>query len=92
MAGGIHNVDLGIAVHDGSVFGKDGDPALPLQIVGVHDPLGHLFVGAEHAALPQQLIHQRGLSMIDVGDDGDIAKVFSLSCLSHKLRSFLLIA
>ena len=35
----------------------------------------HLLVGAESAALAQQLIDQRGLAMVDMGDDGDVAHI-----------------
>ncbi len=31
-------------------------------------------VGAEHAGLGEQLVHQRGLAVVDVGDDGDVAQ------------------
>jgi hypothetical protein len=30
-------------------------------------------IGAEHTRLPQHLIHQRRLAVIDVGDDGDVS-------------------
>ncbi len=72
VAGGVHDVDLGILVLDGGVFGKDGDAALPLQIAGVHHALRHRLVFAEHSALPEHLIHQGGLAVIDVGDDRDV--------------------
>jgi hypothetical protein len=35
---------------------------------------------AEGAALAQQLVDQRGLAMVDVGDDGDVADLCSWSC------------
>ena len=35
----------------------------------------HLLVGAEGAALAQQLVDQRGLAVVDMGDDGDVADV-----------------
>ena len=75
VAGGVDDVDLGVAVVDGGVLGQDGDAALALQVVGVHDPLAVLLVGAEHPALLQQRVHQGGLAVVDVGDDGDVAKV-----------------
>ncbi len=58
---------------DGGVLGQDGDAAFPLQVVGVHDPLGHLLVGAEDVGLPQQAVHQGRLAVVDVGDNGDVA-------------------
>ncbi len=36
-------------------------------------------VGSEDAGLGQELVHQGGLAVVDVGDDGDVAKVHSVS-------------
>jgi hypothetical protein len=36
-------------------------------------PRSRLLVGAERPGLPQHLIHQSGLAVVDVGDDGEIA-------------------
>ena len=77
MAGGVYDVDLGIAEHHGGVFGEDGDAPLPFQIARVHHSLRHLLVDAEHAALAQELVNQGGFAVIDVGDDGDIAQIFT---------------
>ena len=75
VAGRVHDVDLHVVIEDGGVLGQDGDAALPLQIVRVHDPFNQMLVGAECAALPQHGVHQRGLAMVYVGDDSDIANV-----------------
>ena len=75
VAGRVDDVDLHAAVVDGGVLGQDGDAALALEIEGVHDPLHHLLVGAEDAALMQHGVDQRRLAVIDVGDDGDVANV-----------------
>jgi hypothetical protein len=32
-----------------------------------------VLVGGEYAGLAQQLVDQRGLAVVDVGDDGDVA-------------------
>ena len=72
VARGVHDVDLDALPADGRVLGQDGDPALPLERVRVHDPLFDLLVGAERPRLPQHLVHQRGLAVVDVGDDGQI--------------------
>ena len=58
---------------DGGVLGQDGDAALALELVAVHRALGDALVGAERAALVQQRVDQRGLAVVDVGDDGDVA-------------------
>ena len=73
VAGRVHDVDLHALPAHGGVLGQDGDPALALERVRVHDPLFHLLVGAERPRLPQHLIHQGGLAVVDVSDDGEIA-------------------
>ena len=60
-------------VVDGGVLGQDGDAALALEVGVVHRALGDPLVGAEDAALVQQGVDQRGLAVVDVGDDGDVA-------------------
>ena len=72
MARGIDDVDEDVLVVDGCVLGQNGDAALALEIGVVHRPFGHALVRAKRAALMQQRIHERGLAVIDVGDDGDI--------------------
>jgi hypothetical protein len=41
----------------------------------VHHPLGHVRVGPERPRLPQHRVDQRGLAVVDVRDDGDVAQV-----------------
>jgi hypothetical protein len=72
VAGGVDDVDLVAVVVERGVLGEDGDAALALQIVGVHDAIGDGLVGAECAALAKHGVDQRGLAVIDVGDDGDV--------------------
>src|SRR3989449_2518344 len=59
----------------GRVLREDRDAALPLERVRVEHPLVHLLVGTEHAGLAEHLIHQRRLTVVDVGDDGDVAEL-----------------
>jgi len=73
VAGGVDNVDLAAFKDDGGVLGQDGDAALPLQFVRVHHPIGDLFVGSEGSRLTEHGVHQRGLSVVNVGNDGDIS-------------------
>ena len=71
--GRVHDVDAGAAVLDGAVLRQDGDAALTLDVVRVHDPLHHLFVGGEGAGLPEEAVDQGGFAMVDVRDDRDVA-------------------
>ena len=73
VSGRVHDVDLDVVVENGGVLGEDGDTALALEVVGVHDALGDLFVGAEGTALLQHGIDQGGLSMINVRNNGYVA-------------------
>ena len=60
---------------DRGAFGEDRDAALALQLVRIEGALGDLLVGAERAALAQQLIDQRRLAVVDMRDDRDVADV-----------------
>ena len=40
VAGGVDDVQLDVAVADGGVLGQDRDALLPLEVHGVHDPVG----------------------------------------------------
>ena len=79
VAGGVDDVDAGVLPLHRGRLGQDGDAALALQIVGVHRALGDLLVVAEGAGLLQQTVDERGLAVVDVGDDGDVTKVHGSS-------------
>ena len=73
VARGVHDVDLHTAVLYGGVLGGDGDASLPLQVAGVHHPVSDRLVLPVDAGLLQHLVHQGGLAVVYVGDDGDIS-------------------
>ena len=58
---------------DGGILGQNGDAPLPLQIAGVHDPLHGGLIFPIDAALLQHFVHQRGLAVVDMGNDGNIS-------------------
>ena len=70
----------GSDIAHGAVLGENGDAALALQRVGVHDEVvlaaGELFqlAGAKHARLHKEVIDEGGLAMVNVRDDGDVAE------------------
>ena len=76
MARGIDDVDLDALVLAGAVLGQNGDAALTLNIAGVHNALGHLLVGTESTGLLQHLVDQRGLAVVNVSNDRNIAEIF----------------
>ena len=86
VAGGVDDVDRGAVgqarlggrlagVVDRGVLREDGDALLALQVTGVHRALVDVLVLAERTGLPEHLVDQSGLSVVDVGNDGDIADV-----------------
>ena len=79
----IDNVDLGILVMNRRVLGQNRNAALFFKIVRVHDAIGNSLVRAEGAGLAEHGIDKRGLAVVDVRDDGDVA-----NGLAHE-RAFL---
>ena len=71
-----HRMVLGSPLDRGA-FGQDRDAALALQLVRIEGAFGDLLIGAKRAALPQELIDERRLSMIDMRDDRDITDIHS---------------
>ena len=75
VTGGVDDVEPDALVVDRRLLGEDRDPLLALEVAGIHDPIDDGLVRAERAGLAQKRIDQRGLAVVDVGDDGDIAQV-----------------
>ena len=77
VAGRVDDVDGHVGVADRRVLGEDGDALLALEVVRVHDQRAHLLVVAEGVALLQQGVDQRGLAVVDVGDDRHVSDVMA---------------
>ena len=86
MARGVYDVDFGILIVDGGILGQNGDAALTLQVVGVHDTLHRGLILPVDAALLEHLVHQGGLAVVNVGNDGYVSQ-FLVSHLSFSLLS-----
>ncbi len=56
VSGRIDDVDMGVAVLDRAVLGNDGDAALALDVVAVHDPLGDVLMRGKGPCLAQELV------------------------------------
>src|ERR1017187_2461408 len=80
VAGGVDDVDLHAVVTHAGDLGEDGDASLALQVVGIHHAVYVLLMGAEDSALIEHGVHESGLAMIYVRDDGDIANVRVAAC------------
>ena len=75
VAGGVHDVDAVAVPADGGVLGQDGDATLPLQVVGIHDAIGRGRTLVQGSGLLQEFVHEGGLAMVHMGDDGDVAQL-----------------
>ena len=73
MPGSVDDVDAAILITDRGVLGVDGDAALALLVVAVHDQFRHFLMCGECTALAQQSVDERRLAVVDVRDNGDIA-------------------
>ena len=71
----VRGLALAVGPLDRGAFGEDGDAPLLLQVVRIHRALFDALVVAEGARLAEKLVDERGLAMIDVGDDRHVAKV-----------------
>ena len=83
MAGGVDEVELILlAAHLGGVVQRDrvrldGDAALALEVHGIQHLGLHLAV-LEATADLDEAVGQRGLAVVDVGDDGEVADVLDV--------------
>ena len=75
MPGRVHDVQPEAAVIDGGLLGEDRDALLALEVARVHDPVDDGLVGAERAGLAEHRVDQRGLAVVDMRDDRDVAQV-----------------
>ena len=73
MARCIDDIDSVVAPANGSIFRQDRDATLSLEIVGIHRTFRQIDTRVDRAGLLQELVDERGLTMVDVGDDGDVA-------------------
>jgi hypothetical protein len=74
VSGGVDDVDPGAFPFDRGALGQNGDAAFFFEVVRIHRALFDPLIVAESAGLAEQLVNQRGLAMVDVGDDRDIAQ------------------
>ena len=56
-------------------FGQNRDAALALQVVRIERALLHVLVLAHRARLLEELVNERRLAMIDMGNDRDITNI-----------------
>ena len=78
MPRGIDNVDFRTFIVDRNVFGENGDTPFTLQIVVVEHQFARLLVGAKEVSCEEHLVHEGRLSVIDVGNNGNVANILHI--------------
>src|SRR5262245_42943951 len=86
MARRVNDVDPSIFPSNGSRLGEDRNTALALEIVRIHGTLDHALVLPERTGLLQKAVDQGRFAVVDVRDDGDVAKIH---CSFRKERARL---
>ena len=71
----VDDVDFRALVVDGYVFREDGDAPFALQVVVVQNQFSCVLILAKEVAGHKHLVDQRSLSVVHVGDDGDVSNV-----------------
>ena len=77
VAGGVHNIDAVVVPVDGGVLGENGDAALFLLVVGVHQALRSDILAVECARLAEKFINQGCFTVVNVGDNRNVTQVFN---------------
>ena len=87
VAGRVDDVDVRALVRDRAVLGEDRDAALALEVVRIHHAFDQVLVRGERAGLAQELVDERGLAVVDVGDDGNVTYGAHGATLGANLKS-----
>ena len=88
----VDDVDLDAAPAHRAVLGGDGDAAFPLQVHAIHHAFGDDLSLPEHPATAEHRVHERGLAVVDVGDDRGVANLVVAELLVHALGTNVLTA
>ena len=60
------------------------------RLHAVHDTVIDLLVASENPALAEECVHERGLAVVNVSNDGDITKLFVTNEIFKKVSSWRL--
>ena len=76
MARRVDNIDARLVPNHRGRFGENGDAALFFQIAAIHQPFIDRLIVAKQAGLLQNRVNERGFAVVNMGDNGNIAKIF----------------
>ncbi len=75
MARSVDNVDFCILVVDGYVLRQDCYAAFAFEVIVVEDKFAGILILTKEVTGKEHFIYQRGLTVVHVCDNGDIADV-----------------
>ena len=74
MSGRIDDIDFKTLPEQRGILRQNGDSTLFFKFIGVHEPFDFILTTLQRTRLGQEFVNQRGLAVVDVRDDGDIAQ------------------
>ena len=77
VSGRVDQVDLDVAILDRNVLGQNGDATLSFQVIRVEDALALKLRGPILPRLTEHRVDQRGLAVVDVGNNGYVTDVIA---------------
>ena len=83
MPWGVDNVNLSVLPGDRNVLGKNRYATLTLKVVSIEHLVRIVLTLTEKFACEHHLIHQRCLSVVNVGDDGYISNILHILKLTN---------
>ena len=72
MTGSIDDVNQGVLVTNGGVFGQDGDTAFSFEVIGIHDAGGYIFPFSKDSRLFEECIDEGGFPVVNVSNDSNV--------------------
>ena len=85
MAWGVDDIDLVVFIVDGGVFSENRDPSFALLVLAVHDAFRDFFIISEDVRLLEEIIKKCCLTVVDVGNNCNVADLF---WVEHNSTSF----
>ena len=71
----VDDIDALSPPDDRGAFRKDCNSTLALEIIGIHGAFAHGLTRTERTGLFEELIYECRFAVVDMSDDGNVAKV-----------------
>ena len=73
MTGSVYDIDPVALVAEIGILRCNRNAPLLFQIHRIHEAFGNILIFPKYPTLFEHLVYQRGFSMINMGDNGDIS-------------------